>query len=173
MYVYFIQITNKDIIKIGKSSNPCKRFYTIQTSNPDKLYLKWLIEYDEQEENLELKLHKIFNKYRKNGEWFNIDIDTILMTLEDKGYKDKLIDFELKFKKPKDIKNPTIFTCDFCERKYTLKSGLNRHIKEDQICSLFRTKILNLQNEIKLLKNIIKETYTEDKIQELIKKLVE
>jgi len=65
-----------------------------------------LIEYDEQEENLELKLHRIFNKYRKNGEWFNIDIDTILMTLEDKGYKDKLIDFELKFKKPKDIKTP-------------------------------------------------------------------
>jgi hypothetical protein len=65
--VYFIQQGKGGPIKIGSAANPLQRMKTLQTGSPDKLYL---LKSFKAGPDLESHLHKIFKKYKLNGEWY-------------------------------------------------------------------------------------------------------
>lgn len=67
-HLYIIQnISTKDI-KIGRSNDPLFRLEQLQTANSNKLRL--LISLTNQGLR-EKTLHKLLQKYNKNGEWFS------------------------------------------------------------------------------------------------------
>lgn len=73
--VYFIKSTISHEIKIGfTSSKVSKRLSTIQTSHPYKLELLAEVPGDRK---FEKSLHKKFERYRLNGEWFRPHPDII------------------------------------------------------------------------------------------------
>lgn len=71
-YVYFIQIGQKGLIKIGVATNVEARLKNLQTANPDKLNVIAKIGCKSKLDayTLENDLHKKFSYLRKNGEWF-------------------------------------------------------------------------------------------------------
>lgn len=68
-YVYFI--SDGDYVKIGVATHVNERLRQLQTGNPRKLTLIKVLK-SEKPYELENNLHDIFEKYRVNGEWFNI-----------------------------------------------------------------------------------------------------
>lgn len=69
--VYIIQMGDFNIYKIGIADNPVKRIKQLQTGNPYKLKLvdsfyKW------NARQVELRIHKRYNKYKMEGEWFKL-----------------------------------------------------------------------------------------------------
>lgn len=91
VFIYFI--SDGEFVKIGKANNPQMRIKQIQTGNARELYIMGLIacESSYQANMLEGALHKYFNKYRKCGEWFDIQ-----KTYEDqiKRYSEKNLALE-------------------------------------------------------------------------------
>ena len=83
MYTYFI-IENEDNdihrIKIGFSKDPKKRIRTLQTGSSRKLALMGWIE--SEGKTLEQSLHKKYEDYRLNGEWFSIEPCDVLEELK-------------------------------------------------------------------------------------------
>lgn len=74
--VYFLTNTNCNAIKIGYSSKDVhKRIKQLNTGSPEKIYLLAMISYGTKD--LEKQLHKRFQLYKKNLEWFNVS-DEIL-----------------------------------------------------------------------------------------------
>ncbi|GHB26471.1 GIY-YIG nuclease family protein [Salinicola rhizosphaerae] len=83
MYTYFI-VENEDNdefrIKIGFSKNPEKRIRTLQTGNSRKLAIMgWL---EKGDAFLEKRLHRKYEPYRLNGEWFSIEPCDVLEELK-------------------------------------------------------------------------------------------
>lgn len=68
--LYLIMTLNESYCKIGRSSNPKKRFRQIATSCPERVYLNFDLE---GLGHLEKDLHKLFSNLRLNGEWFKYD----------------------------------------------------------------------------------------------------
>lgn len=66
--IYFIQQGNEGAIKIGTASDPTERLKELQTASPLGLLLLTSIPGDSEYEK---KLHKKFEAYRTNGEWFH------------------------------------------------------------------------------------------------------
>lgn len=66
-------------IKIGKSNDPDKRLYSLQTSNSKVLSIVATLDCESQTEafKLEKQLHSKFSEFRLKGEWFNISIETL------------------------------------------------------------------------------------------------
>jgi len=64
-YIYFIEAG--DMVKIGYSTHPNKRFMDLQITSPVPLTLNYLIPGDP---GLERHLHKQFAHLRAHGEWF-------------------------------------------------------------------------------------------------------
>jgi len=78
---YIIIDYNTGFYKIGKSINPILREKTLASEKPTiKLVLIC-------EENIENQLHKIFNKKRIRGEWFDLNADDILFLIENHNFK--------------------------------------------------------------------------------------
>lgn len=71
-YVYFI--TDGHYIKIGKAQDPLKRLCGIQTGNPNKCELLYLIpvKCSSWASELESYLHGKYSQYQKCGEWFDL-----------------------------------------------------------------------------------------------------
>lgn len=71
-FVYFI--TDGNYIKIGKAQDPLKRLAGIQTGNPNKCDILYLVpcKAASMATQIESYLHKTYEKYRLCGEWFNI-----------------------------------------------------------------------------------------------------
>ena len=78
-------ITNKasNTCKIGYSRTPQQRIKELQTSNPFKLNLDFIINGDFTREK---EIHNLFNNYRLNGEWFNLN-DLILNYFKEESLK--------------------------------------------------------------------------------------
>ena len=74
-YVYFIQ-KGYGSIKIGVAKNPEARLKNLQTGNHGKLYLiaKFPCASVAAARNLESDLHKKFERFRLEGEWFRKSI---------------------------------------------------------------------------------------------------
>lgn len=80
-YLYVIR-GGENIYKIGITKNePHSRLRELQTGNDRKLELVKAY-YRQDYKQLERKLHRQFNYCRLNGEWFNIDLQTIMNAVE-------------------------------------------------------------------------------------------
>lgn len=66
--VYVIGAAESSIVKIGKANNVKKRLAGLQTSNPNRLVVRWTTP---GAEKLEGQLHNRFNHLRLEGEWFD------------------------------------------------------------------------------------------------------
>ena len=64
-YIYFIEAG--DMVKIGYSTHPNKRFKDLQIASPVPLTINYLIPGDP---DLERRLHEQFAHLRSHGEWF-------------------------------------------------------------------------------------------------------
>jgi hypothetical protein len=65
--VYLVSMENTPYVKIGYSGNIQKRRRALSTGSPEPVRIVCEIECSREYEKL---LHKQFEKYRKNGEWF-------------------------------------------------------------------------------------------------------
>jgi len=65
--VYFVRQGVDGPIKIGVSSRPEKRLITLQSANPETLFLLGTIRGDK---NVETQLHQKFCRFLKRGEWY-------------------------------------------------------------------------------------------------------
>lgn len=82
-YVYFVRQEGTELLKIGRSANPLRRFESLQTGSPHHLTLVgYLRETDELNESV---LHTRFRAFRAKGEWFRegFEIATFLNSLQD------------------------------------------------------------------------------------------
>lgn len=66
--IYLIACNKMNYCKIGYSSNPENRLTQLQTSNPFSLEL---VSTKEGSLDDEKNIHKLFDKYRLSGEWFD------------------------------------------------------------------------------------------------------
>ena len=87
-YVYFIT-DGHGHIKIGKADDVVQRLKELQTGNPYRLtvLLTVMLESPIYAFELELELHKKFDEYRLEGEWFESEpvlklIDTDIVKLD-------------------------------------------------------------------------------------------
>ncbi|MGL5049585.1 MAG: GIY-YIG nuclease family protein [Fusobacteriaceae bacterium] len=85
MYLYVIQ-NEVGRVKIGITSELKKRFGALETGGGLEIVKKFYVE-EKNKEALEKSLHKTFEEYRTLGEWFNIDIGSVLKKLIQLGYK--------------------------------------------------------------------------------------
>ena len=76
--IYLIVCEETKTCKIGYSINPQSRINSVQTGNPFKLSLSYIISGDI---GAEKRLHKKFSKYSINREWFSCS-DEILSYFE-------------------------------------------------------------------------------------------
>ncbi|MFD3937832.1 GIY-YIG nuclease family protein [Streptomyces sp. NPDC058611] len=67
-YVYVIGSSGSTHVKIGTSVSPEKRLKELQTGNPGRLEVLWCTPGGR---DLESALHKVFDEYRMEGEWFD------------------------------------------------------------------------------------------------------
>lgn len=80
-YVYLIKSKETQLYKIGIATNPYKRIKNLQTGNAELLeiiHTYKTINYN----NIEKALHNQFSYIRKNGEWFDFDVDIELNFLK-------------------------------------------------------------------------------------------
>jgi hypothetical protein len=82
MFIYIIgNNTNKQ--KIGFSNNVNKRLKTLQTGNPEQLYIHhYELVPDDRARLLEHKLHKELNHMRIKGEWFEMSPNDAKLMLQ-------------------------------------------------------------------------------------------
>ena len=72
--VYFIQADKNGPIKIGVSNNPSARLRQLQTGSHASLNLLAVIDGDMKKEH---EIHKMFEKFRTDGEWFQPDYEIL------------------------------------------------------------------------------------------------
>lgn len=77
-YLYFV--TDEQYVKIGIARHPNVRLASIQTGNPRKCTILFLIPCKDKQAAIMLEnaLHYRFEAYRLCGEWFNILEDIVL-----------------------------------------------------------------------------------------------
>ena len=71
--------------KIGVSDNPWSRLRTIQTSCPFGIYIYHYYRFRSKEEAFDTEriVHKVLNKDRIQGEWFNVDPEEVYNLLQE------------------------------------------------------------------------------------------
>lgn len=76
-YVYLFHDKSRFRYKIGYSVNPLKRLEQVRSQSP---YKNAEIVYAFPTDNMrrdELKLHRVFKHYRKDGEWFELPVEAV------------------------------------------------------------------------------------------------
>ena len=71
-FVYVIEAVGRDLVKIGYSTNPLRRLWHLQNTNPDKLRLLLTIAGPPE---MEAQWHLRFLASRERGEWFRFTDD--------------------------------------------------------------------------------------------------
>ena len=73
VFVYFI--SDSHFMKIGIAKKPQKRLLELQTGNPNKLTVRYLIPCKNERcaYSAETLLHWLYKDYQRYGEWFDID----------------------------------------------------------------------------------------------------
>lgn len=75
-YIYLILCESSGSLKIGVSKSPQERINKLQTSSGEKL--KLIKTYKSEYYNyIEKSLHNIFSHIRKEGEWFEYDLNLV------------------------------------------------------------------------------------------------
>lgn len=75
-WVYII-VSSVGVCKVGKSTNPHKRFGTILSSSPVSVYPLICISYNPDIIDLEKEIHDSFSSKLSHGEWYYITIKDI------------------------------------------------------------------------------------------------
>ena len=79
-WVYFIEAQN-GYVKIGRSDDPSKRFIDISNMSPIPLWLRHTV-FSDNYIMAEARVHKMFDKYRRHGEWFELPAEIFERCLE-------------------------------------------------------------------------------------------
>lgn len=84
--VYFI--SDGGFVKIGVASSFPSRVNQLQTGNPRKLFVMFVIKTETQKEAfaIESNQHKIFSEKQSIGEWFDVTENDIRKVCSKKGY---------------------------------------------------------------------------------------
>ncbi len=104
-WIYFVRWGNKT--KIGKSTNPRKRFNNFQTGFPEKLIMFAIV--PESKDMLEDDYHFEYKKFKIRGEWFELTLKNLLPVLLNCWTKEQIVEhledwgFPIRIKK----QNPT------------------------------------------------------------------
>lgn len=69
-FVYFIASADREMVKIGVTTDPDKRFAALRLSSPTPLELLGVI--SDRGEKFEQDLHVRFREHRSHGEWFRL-----------------------------------------------------------------------------------------------------
>jgi predicted GIY-YIG superfamily endonuclease len=77
-FVYLIE--SSSALKIGIAANPQQRLSDLQTSHHEKLSLRYTLECPDRAAafSVEQLLHRRFDDERLNGEWFDVDAQTVI-----------------------------------------------------------------------------------------------
>jgi hypothetical protein len=75
-FLYFFQLGNQNIVKIGVSNKPPKRKHDLETKLPYKLTLLKKFKFKDAYK-IESLLHEHFDAQRMNGEWFQLDVKEV------------------------------------------------------------------------------------------------
>lgn len=81
MHVYIIE--SNGYFKIGLANKPAERIRELQVGNPETLKLIHFVKYESRRtaRAAELYMHKKFKPMRRRGEWFEVDRDHLIATL--------------------------------------------------------------------------------------------
>ena len=82
MFLYIIE--SGRLVKIGITSDLNSRLAALQTANPTKINLVYVLVCKSRDHALalETKFHELLSSYRKNGEWFSIPAIQILTLVQ-------------------------------------------------------------------------------------------
>lgn len=81
-YVYIIQVKGENIFKVGETNErPLNRLTELQVGNHCTLKLVYALQH-QQYKKIEKGLHSVLAPYHKRGEWFIVDLDTVLRYLD-------------------------------------------------------------------------------------------
>lgn len=75
VYLYLMKSSLTGLLKIGISQNPKRRKRNLETAQGGEIDILFLTAGSQA---LEKSIHKMFDKYRKDGEWFDYSEDIIL-----------------------------------------------------------------------------------------------
>ena len=140
-YVYFIFDTIH--YKIGRSNSPVDRLVELQVGNSRKLTLYKVISTNCSIE-LENYFHKILKEFNIRGEWFNLTCEQIDRTINDMNSSK----FDINIVDLNEIKRKTQkFVCRFCEKTYSSRKSIWRHLNNKKTSCLPRQKGIELYNE--------------------------
>lgn len=75
--VYVMSDIGGLVCKIGRAHSPAKRLATVQTGNPNTIYLHRVFWVDDQRsaEGVERRSHELARHFRLQGEWFDCPVD--------------------------------------------------------------------------------------------------
>jgi hypothetical protein len=162
--VYFFKHLGIDAIKIGFSDNesPLSRFEQMKTYSPYGAEIIGFI-ICENPKKLETDLHKKFNEYRLNGEWFNISIEKVKET----------ISFHTNLE---DLKERNDFEIEWLRKKNIFKSENYNNNLFDYIFSTskkeFYEEVVLSQNEIlNILNQEGKNSFDKKELKDILSKL--
>ena len=85
-YVYIIQNTFTNNIKIGIATNPSERLSTLQTGSDVELKLIYKSGVCSNFFEIESLCHEKFKDYNVRGEWFNVDSSEVISFLENQKF---------------------------------------------------------------------------------------
>lgn len=88
LFVYFIQTECGGAVKIGKALNPRTRVTELQCGNPDLLVIQAVIVASRSTEG---NLHRAFQDYRLEGEWFWNADEIISAAIE--AFEQQVVDY--------------------------------------------------------------------------------
>lgn len=82
--VYIIEQAETGYIKIGISEDVQKRLAALQTANPHKLTLRYILTCPttQDAQTIEHMLHQRYSDWRKSGEWFDVDADEAISEIQ-------------------------------------------------------------------------------------------
>lgn len=81
-FIYVIG-SNGPPYKVGISKDPKRRLKNIQTGHPHKLEILSIKETAfNKTKLLETIIHRNINKYKTHGEWFDIELETLLLEID-------------------------------------------------------------------------------------------
>ena len=131
-YLYVMENTYRESVKIGVAGNPEARLMQVQTGNTSLIVLRHTIEFDKRKtaEGVERLLHMYFRHERIRGEWFDIAPDdaleayTLFANTFD-GFSDNcsVMTYELTGRNDEIVNVPEMASCPCCGGTFTAKSN--------------------------------------------------
>jgi hypothetical protein len=85
-FLYVIKADN-GLVKIGRTSNPNARLAQLQSKSPTPLTFAWIGAPKADVIAIERDAHAMLDKYRRNGEWFEVSPDAAVGAIHSVAYR--------------------------------------------------------------------------------------